>query len=94
MTRIRDLKIEALNIHHEIQTQRKGFIQRIRLKRKLKILLNEIEYQEGRRQYANRPYSKPVIVQPPARYESEAHTFGCQCGCWLETLESFGVKKG
>lgn len=56
-----------------------GWFKRIGLKIELVKVLDEIDYQEGRLQFANRPYSFP-----PARLRNEElkHDHSCKCGCW------------
>lgn len=81
MRNIAKLKVEAIDLADEIKTAR--LIKQFKLRRLLKRMLNEIEYQEGRKQYANRPYSKQTMVHP------EGHTLNCMCGCWKEKRAQF-----
>ena len=59
-----------------------GFFKRIAIRKKLLQVLDEIEYQEGRKQFANRPYSFPTALRcakDPMR---------CSCGCWVEVRDA------
>lgn len=77
------LKEQALRFHDELSNA-KGFFARRKIRNRLAEILDEIEYQEGRKQYANRPYSFPTArkcTRDPMR---------CQCGCWLEARRRIG----
>lgn len=85
MCDVAKLKIEALNIWDEMSIV--GWLKRRRLRGLLKDLLNEIEYQEGRLQYANRPYSLPPARLPtenPHKDVPLSHGLSCRCGCWKD----------
>lgn len=59
-----------------------GFFKRKALRKKLLMILDEIEYQEGRKQFANRPYSFPTArrcTKDPMR---------CNCGCWVDVRDA------
>lgn len=54
------LKSIALDLQIEIESDISWFKRR-KLRRQLKAVMDEIDYQEGRKQFANRPYSKPPV---------------------------------
>ena len=52
------LKQEAVRLHLELE-HASGWLRRRKLRKQLMQVLDEIEYQEGRKQYANRPFTLP-----------------------------------
>ncbi|MEK5417355.1 hypothetical protein [Paenibacillus sp. FSL L8-0708] len=90
MVNVSKLKIEALDIRDEMNSA--GFFKRRKLRSKLISVLDEIEYQEGRLQYANRPYSYPPAYLPtgdPHKRVPLKHDLSCKCGCWKATRKQF-----
>jgi hypothetical protein len=82
---IRKLKERAFELKKAMNS--KWFFKRLSIRKQLREVLEEIEYQEGRKQYANRPYSFPTISMVGCRND-----LSCSCGCWLITRrESIGV---
>lgn len=80
---VSELKQHALFLGKKIKVV--GWFREFMLRQELKQVLNEIEYQEGRLQYANRPYSFPsaVVVGPSyAVGNPYLHELPCRCGCW------------
>lgn len=73
------LKTRALELRDEIEIKPKR-----KLKKELKEILDEIEYQEGRLRYANRPYSFPTAKLPVPGTKTIEHDLNCDCGCWLK----------
>ncbi|ASA22622.1 hypothetical protein [Paenibacillus donghaensis] len=73
------LKTKALELRDEIAIKSKR-----KLEKELKEILEEIEYQEGRLQYANRPYSFPSARLPVPNMKKIEHNLNCDCGCWLK----------
>jgi len=70
------LKEYALNLQE--QYNEAGWFKRRSIRKRLMEVLDEIEYQEGRLQYANRPYS----FSSARRCTGDA--MKCSCGCWLD----------
>ncbi|OMC93796.1 hypothetical protein BSK60_32690 [Paenibacillus odorifer] len=88
MVNVVQLKIEALVIADDMNTA--GFFKRIKLRAQIRQILDEIEYQEGRLQFANRPYSKPTAMLPPKQGKRHpVHDLSCACGCWRDKRARF-----
>jgi hypothetical protein len=62
------------------QYDQSGWFKRIGIKSRLTIVLDEIDYQEGRLQFANRPYSFPSVRIKGCT----GNSVSCDCGCWEE----------
>lgn len=86
---VKRLKQRALLLKQELDTLQKDLAglfpwrQKIvvsnRLRKEIKQILDEVDYQEGRLQFANRPYSKPsarILVNGCTKSDL------CGCGCW------------
>ncbi|GED72333.1 hypothetical protein BRE01_60350 [Brevibacillus reuszeri] len=80
------LKEKAYQLKEEMDSIN-GFFSWFRqteLKSKLVRILDEIDCQEGRLQFANRPYSLPS-----ARIRRCTNDNECQCGCWATKRKEF-----
>ncbi|SEN44856.1 hypothetical protein SAMN04487895_101563 [Paenibacillus sophorae] len=77
------LKMRALELKDEIKVKPKR-----KDKRELREILDEIEYQEGRLQYANRPYSFPSARLLLPNKKKVDHDLNCSCGCWIQVYNS------
>jgi len=84
---VRQLKERALQLHGQLQ-RGAGWLEKRRIRSQLVRVLDEIEYQEGRKQYANRPYTKPPAYPPGMGCKK---TLDCKCGCWIETRKAIGI---
>ncbi|WP_064199149.1 hypothetical protein [Brevibacillus brevis] len=75
------LKAKAYELKAEMDLIQGFFswFQKASAKSKLVQILDEIDYQEGRKQFANRPYSKPSASIKRKRCTNDNE---CQCGCW------------
>jgi len=82
------LKEKAYEFKRELDSTHGIFswYRKTEIKSKLIRILDEIDYQEGRLQFANRPYSKPsagIKLRRCTRVNS------CACGCWGNKREEF-----
>lgn len=75
------LKEKAYELKKELDSTHGllSWFRRLDLKLQLVEILNEIDYQEGRLQFANRPYSKPSAGIKLRRCTDDNN---CRCGCW------------
>jgi hypothetical protein len=71
-------KLKEYALELQIQYHQSGWFKRRSIRERLMKVLDEIEYQEGRLQYANRPYS----FSSARRCTGDA--MRCSCGCWLD----------
>lgn len=85
---VRKLKQKAYQLKNELDST-VGFLswfKKSKIKSKLIHILDEIDYQEGRLQFANRLYSKSsarVLIHGCAKNDS------CECGCWAIKRREF-----
>ncbi|NBI31028.1 hypothetical protein [Chengkuizengella marina] len=69
------LKQKAFKLKEEYDSS--NWFKRTGIKNKLRHVLDEIEYQEGRKQFAN-------IIALPGVKRCSADPMKCECGCWQE----------
>jgi hypothetical protein len=74
---VKKLKEYAYELKEEYDQS--SWFKRIGIKSRLTNVLDEIDYQEGRLQFANRPYSFPSV-----RIKGCNNSISCDCGCWEE----------
>lgn len=73
---VRKLKEYAFVL--KTQYDQSGWFKRFGIKSQLVSVLDEIDYQEGRLQYANRPYSFSSL----RKADCTGYSISCGCGCW------------
>lgn len=56
------LKERSLKLHDDLLFDT-GWFNCRRIRKELALISDEIDYQEGRKQFANRPYSKPTMLR-------------------------------
>jgi len=76
------LKQHAFNLKKELESA--GWFKRFSIRKQLNRTLDEIDYQEGRLQFANRPYSFPTVH----RRNCSKDYMICRCGCWATAREN------
>jgi hypothetical protein len=85
---VRMLKQKAYQLKDELDSITGFFswFKKNEIKSKLIHILDEIDYQEGRMQFANRPYSFPSAS---VRLKQCTNDINCQCGCWGKVRKEY-----
>jgi hypothetical protein len=76
-------KLKEYALELKKQYDKAGWFKRRSIRNRLMEVLDEIEYQEGRLQYANRPYSFPSLRR------CTGDPMRCSCGCWRDVRDRF-----
>lgn len=84
-----ELKANAYELKEQLSsTSNWRLLKRVNIKMRLVQVLDEIDYQEGRKQFANRPFSFPTY----RKSKEGCGSFSCRCGCWAEIRKKqFGL---
>lgn len=85
---VRKLKQKAYQLKNELDST-SGFFswfKRKAIKSKLIHILDEIDYQEGRKQFANRPYTNPPAS---IKLKSCTNDINCKCECWVKVRKEY-----